>query len=106
MQQNDSNFYFGLLHDTHHSTSKHKLDKQGQNIDLIKIRDEMEMNIQGNLLKVLLWPLVYLCVESTKEMGSRRWSAARVNPSASHHIYRRPFVSSWGVLALAFSDTA
>lgn len=26
--------------------------------------------------------------------------------SASHHIYRRPFLSSWGVFALAFSDTA
>lgn len=26
--------------------------------------------------------------------------------STSHHIYRRPFLSSWGVLALAFSDAA
>lgn len=60
----------------YHSTSKHKLDKQGQNLDLIKIRDEMDMNIQGNLLEFLFWPLVYLCIESTKERGSRRrWSA-------------------------------
>lgn len=78
MQQNDSKFDFGLLHDTYHSTSKQKLDKQGQNLDLIKIRDEMKMNIQGNLLKFLFWPLAHLCIEATKERGSRRrWSAAR-----------------------------
>lgn len=29
-----------------------------------------------------------------------------LNVSTSHHIYRRPFLSSWGVFALAFSDTA
>lgn len=29
-----------------------------------------------------------------------------LNMSTSHHIYRRPFLSSWGVLALAFSDAA
>lgn len=31
----DSKFHFGLLYDTQQSTSKHKLDKQGQNLDLI-----------------------------------------------------------------------
>lgn len=29
-----------------------------------------------------------------------------LNMSTPHHIYRRPFLSSWGVLALAFSDAA
>lgn len=77
MQQNDGMFHFGLLHDTFHSTFQHKLDTQGQNPDLMKIRTEMEMNIQRNLLKFLFGPLVYLCIETTKERGSRRrWSAA------------------------------
>lgn len=42
-----------------------------------------------------------------RERGTQGvWGRGQRNDSMSHQIYRCPFLSSWGVLALAFSDTA
>lgn len=44
------------LHDRYHRRSERKRDKRGPYLDSIKVRDEEQINIQGNLLKVLCWP--------------------------------------------------
>lgn len=83
------------------------LDKQGQNQDFINMRNELEMNIQGNLLKFLFLPqCICVCNQLKKGGAGGDGVQPELNVSTSHHIYRRPFLSSWGVFALAFSDTA
>lgn len=108
MQQPDSKFHSGLFHGLYHSTPKYNLDKQGQNLDFIKIRNELEMNIQRNLLKFLSFCPWCISVRNQLKKGGAGGDGVQpeLNVSTSHHIYRRPFLSSWGVFALAFSDTA
>lgn len=64
------------------------------------------MNIQRNLLRFLFLPLVCFVYHQLERGGAGDGEQPELNVSTSHHIHRRPFLSSWGVLALAFSDMA
>lgn len=50
----------------HHRRPKHNLDKQGQNLDFIKMRNELQMNIQGNLLSCFFLFCSWCVCESNK----------------------------------------